>query len=251
MRKIQRPAPTIRKKCFYPLILRMSHFFVGHSVTMVVIWQSTMRLSLLFNVLFGLSTVSLASSCFAGEPIPLKSVHNTMEQDRLAAFLHVAQFESHCVASKPYRAVEATIDCFRDGKKVESKTASLICKSIHESVTVKLQNGNLGDLLPASEDSTHMHCWLNIETDSTADDPSSFAMIEVDIPKTAFDVSRANGKSHWPKSDPNVDGSYPLYWLMRVTNGKVVSGSSPEALIKANPGADILILSVKLSDRSE
>jgi len=26
MRKIQRPAPTTRKMCFYPLILRMSRF---------------------------------------------------------------------------------------------------------------------------------------------------------------------------------------------------------------------------------
>jgi hypothetical protein len=208
-------------------------------------------MNVLFTVLFGLATVSLVLSSFASEPISLKSVTSSMEQDRLARFLHVAQFESVCVASKPYRAVEATIDCFRDGKKVESKTATLICQSIHESVTIELQNGNLGDLLPAREGDTHMNCCLRIETDRTTDEPSSFAMIEVDIPKTKFDVSRANGKSHWPKPDRNADGSYPLYWLMRVTNGKVVSGSSPEALIKANPGADILILSVKLSDSSE
>jgi hypothetical protein len=214
-------------------------------------WQNTMRLNVLITVLFGLATVSMVSSSSAGEPIALTSVTNRMEQDRLARFLHVTQFESHCVASKPYRAVEATIDCFRNGKKVESKKVSLSCQSIHESVTVTFQNGSLGDLLPASEDKTYMHSWLNIDTDSTIDEPSSSAGIEFDIQKTAFDVSRANGSSHWPKSDPNADGSYPLYWLMRVTNGNVVSGSSPEDLIKANPGADILILSVKLSDRSE
>lgn len=38
-----------------------------------------MRMNVLFTVLFGLATVSLVLSSFAGEPISLKSVTNSME----------------------------------------------------------------------------------------------------------------------------------------------------------------------------
>ena len=183
--------------------------------------------------------------------IPLSKADFDLEQDRLAELFHIRQFRVQCTASQPYRTATRIVDCYRDGKKVLSKSLGLNSSTSHESISVSCQIVDL-DRLPLGPSSPgHVRASVKISSKSDDRGPSSRAKTEFDIDKLKCDVADVNGAGHWPVSAQSSDDPTPLYWQMRCVNNTMKGGGTLNQLLENNPGADILVVSLSLKGNSD
>lgn len=193
---------------------------------------------------------ALVSPARAADEIPLEKADFDLEQDRLAELFHIRQFWAQCTAEKPYRKAKLIVDCYRDGRKVLSESVGLNSATPHESISVSCQIADLDRLPIGPLKPGHVRVSLKISSNSNADGPSSFAAAEFDIDKLKCNVADINAGSYWPVSAQASDDPTPLYWQMRCVNNSMRSGGTLNQLLENNPGADILVVSLSLNDKS-
>jgi hypothetical protein len=68
-----------------------------------------------------------------------------------------------------------------------------------------------------------------------------------DVAKTVCSLTELSGASWWPKGTIH-DGALPLCWLMHAKGKGVKSGENPSNLVENNPDADIVVVSLVLTD---
>jgi len=179
------------------------------------------------------------------EPISFVSKANN-EQERIAELLDVTQILVECEARRPFRYARLTIDCFRDGKKVMTTSGGVVPLSPQKTVTVSVQIADLDKISLDPAKPGHLRIWHSLR----AGDGSTMAG-PLDLPKSAFDLTNCNGAASLHDSTGMADGATAIYYAMRVINHTVTGRDSLKGLIKSNPGADILIVSVLLTEGEE
>ena len=180
------------------------------------------------------------------EPIPFVTKANN-EQERIAELLEVKQILVECEAKRPFGYARLTIDCFRDGKKVMTTSGGVVPPSPQKTVTVSVQIADLDKLPLDPAKPGHLRIWhsLRVGDGTTTAGP-------LDLPKSAFDLTNCiygGGSLH--DSTGMADGATAIYQAMRVINHTVTGRDSLEGLIKSNPGADILIVSLLLTESQD
>jgi len=197
------------------------------------------------QLLFCLVLASCSRTLTGAEPIPFRTKANPA-QERIAELLEVKQLLVECEAKRPFRYARLTIDCFRDGKKVQTTSGGVVPPSPQKTVTVSVQIADLDKLPLDPAKPGHLRIWHSLR----AGDGITMAG-PLDLPKSSFDLTNCNGAASLHDSTGMADGATAIYYAMRVINHTVTGRDSVEGLIKSNPGADILIVSLLLTENQE
>ena len=193
----------------------------------------------------------LGSFANAADLIGAAKVTADMDRDRLARLLHVNQAEINVEAERPFTSASVRLDFYRDGKKVDTFVAASKGGSTPQhSATVSLQTADL-DVLKLSN-GKHGSVRFNVDLTTSGDGLRTHAAQEHDVSKDVCSLSEWSGASWWSSGEFH-DDALPLFWMLKDRHSdthQVISGKSPDALVKSNPTADIVIVSIQLTDEA-
>ena len=167
--------------------------------------------------------------------------------DRLARILHVNQAQIHVDAQRPFTSASVRLEFYRNGKKIDTITA-VAASHVNPQTTaiVSLQTADLDFLKLADGKSGNIRFHVELTT-SDRNGPSLYTAQSHDVAKTVCSLTELSGASWWPKGTIH-DGALPLCWLMHAKGKGVKSGENPSNLVENNPDADIVVVSLVLTD---
>jgi len=189
----------------------------------------------------------LASASDGADPIGATKVTGNLAQDRLARILHVNQAQIHVDAQRPFTSASVRLEFYRNGKKIDTKTAAAASHvNPQTTATVSLQTADLDFLKLADGKSGNIRFHVELTT-SDRNGPSLYTAQSHDVAKTVCSLTELSGASWWPKGTIH-DGALPLCWLMHAKGKGVKSGENPSNLVENNPDADIVVVTLVLTD---
>ena len=196
---------------------------------------------------FVLILALLASASYGADPIGADKVTGNLAPDRLARILHVNQAQIHVDAQRPFTSASVRLEFYRNGKKIDTITAAA-ASHVNPQTTaiVSLQTADLDFLKLADGKSGNIRFHVELTT-SDGDGPSLYTAQSHDVAKTVCSLTELSGASWWPKGTIH-DGALPLCWLMHAKGKGVKSGENPSNLVENNPDADIVVVSMVLTD---
>jgi hypothetical protein len=189
----------------------------------------------------------LASASYGAEPIGAEKVTGNLVPDRLARILQVNQAQIHVDAQRPFTSASVRLEFYRNGKKIDTITAAA-ASHVNPQTTaiVSLQTADLDFLKLADGKSGNIRFHVELTT-SDRNGPSLYTAQSHDVAKTVCSLTELSGASWWPKGTIH-DGALPLCWLMHAKGKGVKSGENPSNLVENNPDADIVVVSLVLTD---
>lgn len=189
----------------------------------------------------------LASASYGADPIGAEKVTGNLAPDRLARILHVNQAQIHVDAQRPFTSASVRLEFYRNGKKIDTITAAA-ASHVNPQTTaiVSLQTADLDFLKLADGKSGNIRFHVELTT-SDRNGPSLYTAQSHDVAKTVCSLTELSGASWWPKGTIH-DGALPLCWLMHAKGKGVKSGENPSNLVENNPDADIVVVSLVLTD---
>ena len=194
----------------------------------------------------------LASVSDAADPISAAKVTGDLTSDRLAKLLHVNQAEINVDAERPFTSASVRLDFFHNAKKVgTTMAASATHVSPQTSAKVSLQMADLDFLKLA--DGKPGNIRFHVELSTSGDGPPLYTAQTHDVSKKVCSLSRVSGASWWPKGTIH-DNALPLCWMLHENatgTSRVVSHKNPAGLVENNPTADIVIVSIVLTNDSD
>jgi hypothetical protein len=189
----------------------------------------------------------LASASYGADPIGAEKVTGNLAPDRLARILHVNQAQIHVDAQRPFTSASVRLEFYRNGKKIDTITAAAASHvNPQTTATVSLQTADLDFLKLADGKSGNIRFHVELTT-SDRNGPSLYTAQSHDVAKTVCSLTELSGASWWPKGTIH-DGALPLCWLMHAKGKGVKSGENPSNLVENNPDADIVVVSLVLTD---
>jgi hypothetical protein len=189
----------------------------------------------------------LASASYGADPIGAEKVTGNLAPDRLARILHVNQAQIHVDAQRPFTSASVRLEFYRNGKKIDTITAAAAAHvNPQTTAIVSLQTADLDFLKLADGKSGNIRFHVELTT-SDGDGPSLYTAQSHDVAKTVCSLTELSGASWWPKGTIH-DGALPLCWLMHAKGKGVKSGENPSNLVENNPDADIVVVSLVLTD---
>lgn len=189
----------------------------------------------------------LASTSYGADPIGAEKVTGNLAPDRLARILHVNQAQIHVDAQRPFTSASVRLEFYRNGKKIDTITAAAAAHvNPQTTAIVSLQTADLDFLKLADGKSGNIRFHVELTT-SDGDGPSLYTAQSHDVAKTVCSLTELSGASWWPKGTIH-DGALPLCWLMHAKGKGVKSGENPSNLVENNPDADIVVVSLVLTD---
>ena len=165
-------------------------------------------------------------------------------RDRLAEVLGVNQATAQVQSQRTFLKAALILDCYRNGKKVKSIPGAAVQSPEPQlSADISLQHVDLDQLPlgPAKPGFTRVFCKLTTKGAQS----SIFAAQSHDIEKAVFDMHIVNGASRFSDRS-EFDGAIPLFYQLRAHG--VTGANSPAELLNANPAADIMIISILLTN---
>lgn len=193
----------------------------------------------------------LGSFATAADLIGAAKVTADWDRDRLARLLHVNQAEINIDAERPFTSASVRLDFYRDGKKVDTVVAaSNRASTPQNSATVSLQTVDLDVLKLANGKPGSIR--FQVELSMSGAGLRTHAARDHDVSKDVCSVSEWSGASAWSSREFH-DDALPLFWMLKDRGSdthQVISGANPNELVKSNPTADIVIVSIQLTDES-
>jgi hypothetical protein len=200
-----------------------------------------------------LTTIALlASVSDAADPIGAAKVMGDLTNDRLAKLLHVNQAEIKVDAVRPFTSASVRLDFYRNAKKVDTITAaSATHVSPQTSAKVSLQMADLDflKLADGKPDNIRFH----VELSTSGDGPPLYTAQTHDVSKKVCSLTHVSSASWWRKGTIH-DNALPLCWMLHdnaIGTSRVVSHNNPAGLVENNPTADIVIVSIVLTNDSD
>lgn len=194
----------------------------------------------------------LASVTDAADPIGAATVTGNLTTDRLAKLLHVNQAEIKVDAERPFTSARVRLDFYCSGKKIDTITAASTSHvSPQTSAKVSLQMADLDFLKLA--DGKPGNIRFHLELSTSGDGPPVHAVQTHDVSKKVCSLTHVSGASWWPKATIR-DKALPLCWMLHdnaAGTSRVVNHMDPSGLVKNNPTADIVIVSIILTNDSD
>ncbi|HCS51523.1 hypothetical protein [Rubinisphaera sp.] len=186
----------------------------------------------------------VASTAFAQDMVDVETLTVDHTRDRLAEVLGVDQVAAHMQTQGTFREATLMLDCYRNGEKVKSISAvSIQSYEPQLFADISLQHADLDSLQlgNAKPGFTRLFCKLT----TRGAESSMFGAQSHDIEKAIFDMHIVNGGGRF-KDHSSFNGAIPLYYQLRSRG--VTGANSPAELLKANPIADIMIVSIVLTN---
>jgi hypothetical protein len=186
------------------------------------------------------------NTAIAEDAIDIDVVTVDTTRDRLAEVLEINQVSAKVQSQQTFHNAAIILHCYRDGEKVRSIEAVGIQHAVPQSSAdisiqvVDLDHLPLGDKKPGF---TRSFCKLTTHGGGV----SMFGARTHDMEKAAFDIHTINGAGEFSDRS-EFDGSLPLFYQLRTTSGSVSGAGSPAELLRANPGADIMIVGILLTN---
>jgi hypothetical protein len=165
----------------------------------------------------------------------------------LARILRVNQAEIHVDAQRPFTSASVLLKFYRNGKKIDTITAAAASHvNPQTTATVSLQTADLDFLKLADGKSGNIRFHVELTT-SGGDGPPLYTAQTHDVAKTVCSLTQLSGASWWPKGTIH-DGALPLFWMLHAKGKGVTSGENPSNLVENNPDADIVVVTLVLTD---
>ena len=201
----------------------------------------------LIRIVLILGLLASASASDGADPIGATKVTGNLAHDRLARILHVNQAEIHVDAQRPFTSASVRLEFYRNGKKIDTITAAAASHVNPQTMaTVSLQTADLDFLKLADGKSGNIRFHVELTT-SGGDGPPLYTAQTHDVAKTVCSLTELSGASWWPKGTIH-DGALPLCWMLHAKGKGVTSAENPSNLVENNPDADIVVVSLVLTD---
>ena len=201
----------------------------------------------LFRMVMILALLTSASASDGADPIGAEKVTGNLAQDRLARILRVNQAEIHVVAQRPFTSASVRLEFYRNGKRIDTITAAAASQVNPQTMaSVSLQTADLDFLKLADGKSGNIRFHVELTT-SGGDGPPLYTAQTHEVAKTFCSLTQLSGASWWPKGTIH-DGALPLFWMLHAKGKGVTSGENPSNLVENNPDADIVVVSLVLTD---
>lgn len=163
----------------------------------------------------------------------------------LEALLHVRRFLGTYALEGKVSKLSLRIDFYKDGHKLASESFTGGWQTYQEpaarSGKLSVQIADL-DYLPlggGKKGTLRFNVALTV-----LDRGTSQIAWEHDTSKSVFDPTRPTRGSGTFSGHPIEDGVIPLFWRLAQDGNRVGTGNIPDEVVKDNPNADILIVSL-------
>ncbi len=188
----------------------------------------------------------LVTILLAADPgSPVQDIrHKAPDFDSFADALHIIQKSGTIDLSGDMPSAKIEIELYREGKKLATRLESLGVASERNFDCIRFAVNLIDTDFLTLGDGKKGHCRLHMKLSISGSGISTNATTTLDVPKEECDLSKMTGGSGFFGPEASTKDRIPLFWMIDSRTASLISGNTPEAVVKNNPKGDLAIVYV-------